>query len=371
MTSVQGTCPSPNYVVPGANPCDDDNTNNLPPTAPTGLTTYQEGQTTWVLSFNQGLYSNTDTCRVTLLNGSNTQVGFVVGNLAYFGSGVGNFPLAPNTTYLAYVRSINPFGFADSASFQFTTGIAPTAPTGLNVTWNQAISGNSQISFTPGIQATSYTGVLTLPYPPYTINGTLASTPNVFNFQQIPTSYGNIACQVIITAINQYGSAPSAPLNYTQYGLGQGITQPNFGLGGYTGVGTFIVGNLTVPSDYDVAGNYQFQFPNLTYYGHPPIEAYYSGTVQTPSSGGSCPVRFTLNLPAAPNVLLRYINTLTGGGTLPGYALWTTTANFVPILSPGNVLNLTMDIQWTGNFTNASYVIIFFRYNQRTGTFQP
>ena len=367
--STNGTCIEPNYVVPGANPCigTDSNPNNLPPLPPTDLQTSAPGATTWSVSFNFGLYSTGDTCYVTSTSG--TINGTAIGNIA---SVTG---LTPGVAYLFYVRSINLFGSADSVGFPFTTGILPTAPTNVTMTYSDV--NKTQISYTPGTGATSYTATCSIPSNPI-VNGVATTTPNYFSFNGLynrsPAGSPPIQATVIVTATNLYGSVSSAPVIINPVQIADGLFTkfntppgPPYGLI-YAG---------TLPSDIDPNNNEQFSNVNQDFGAGNVLVLYMNVTPATPAGQYSGNFLFQFVVGAGAQYSIDFY----GGLAVQGFKPWTYTSDLRPNAVPfsqgiiaGGYFHLVVGVEGgynTTTFIPGSYFDIYLRYNRRVGTLTP
>jgi len=125
--------------------------------------------------------------------------------------------LAANTGYSVIVTAVNNGGSTPSSSLSITTLIAaPTQPT--DISGSNITSSGFTVNWTGGSGATSYT---------YTINGS-AVTPSSSTSQSatFTSLAANTAYSVIVTAVNNGGSAVSSPFSVTT--LIPPPTQPTF-----------------------------------------------------------------------------------------------------------------------------------------------
>jgi hypothetical protein len=358
--STNGTCIEPNYVVPGANPCRDDNPDNLPPTAPTHIGNAVLGITTWSLSFTQGQFARTNTCFVTLPNGTGQINGFCSGNIASF------FGLTGNTAYIATITSVNQFGStASSPPFAFTTGAPPGIPSGLAVSYCN-ISGTLQIVYTPGAGATSHTAVMNAVTPStFSINGVATTTPNHFTFTGYPITQ-NFAVSIVVTATNIYASQDSVPLGTDTFSPQGGFFQSQgFNMFNIQGPYTSPLYGITVPIDFDPNNNTVFANGFATI----PINLIIPGGIWF---GNTQVINWNLNTTAgnginsAQNIaaLATFNNTI-----LP----WTAnngTLSLLTGMTPGGTLNFQFG--WASGLWGAPAAVFFtFKYNQLIGTLVP
>lgn len=368
--STNGTCIEPNYVVPGANPCigTDSNPSNLPPLPPTDLQTSAPGATTWSVSFNFGLYSTGDTCYVTLPNGTGLINGTAVGNIASVAG------LTPGIAYLFYVRSINIFGFADSVGFPFTTGILPTAPTVNAMTYSDV--NVTQISYTPGTGATSYTATCSIPSNPI-VNGVATTTPNYFSFNGLyndsPAGSPPVQATVIVTATNLFGSASSAPVIINPVQIADGLyTRFN----NFPGPPYGIVLSGTLPSDIDPNNNPQFANVNQAFGAGKVMDLYVNVTPATPAGQYSGNMVWSFVVGQSAN----WNNDFYGGLLVQGFKGWTYSGDLRPGIGTsqgiiaGGSYTFVIGVEGGYNTTTwlpGAYYDLYLRYNRRVGTLTP
>jgi hypothetical protein len=316
------------------------------------------GITEWTLSFTPGVFATSNTCLVTLPDGSGQINGFCSGNLAYFNG------LTPNTAYIATIVSINQFGSAASTPpFPFTSGITPGTATNLNVSYCD-ILGRLQINYTPAPNATSHTAVMTCASPSFTIVGIPTTTPNYFTFTGYPVTLGvNNQVSIVVTATNIYGSQQSVPLLTTTFSpqagsyVSQNIVTQNF-FGPYTSP----LIPITIPLDFALNVNSAaFAKPFATTPVKLTINGIWGGNTQT--------VTFTLITTAGNGVtcaLPATSNQLFSNQLVP----WTAnvgTLTLITGMSPGGTLN-TQFSYVSGLWLAPAYFNIRFTYNQGLGT---
>jgi hypothetical protein len=359
--STNGTCIEPNYVVPGANPCRaDNNPDNLVPSPPTHIQSAVPGITEWTLSFTEGQFATSNTCFVTLPDGSGTINGFCSGNFAYF------FGLTANTAYIATITSVNQFGSTPSSPpFPFTTGINPGQATSVARSYCD-IAGKLQISYTPAPNATSHTALMTSVSPNFNIVGIPTATPNYFTFTGYPVTLGvNYNVTIVITSTNIYGSEQSVPLITTTFSPQAGsyvspsIVTQNF-FGPYSSSTA-----ITLPSDFAVNVNSAaFAKGFATLPVKLTINGIWGGNTQTitwnltttAGNGVSCSPSITSNQSFTNQILPWTANV----GTL----------TLITGMTPGGTLNTQISFA-SGVWLAPAHYTISFTYNQGIGTLTP
>lgn len=365
--STNGSCIEPNYVVPGSNPCRDDNPDNLAPTAPTNISSAVLGITTWGLSFTQGQFARTNSCYVTLPDGSNPITGFCSGNIASF------FGLTANTAYIATITSINQFGStASSPPFAFTTGVDPGFATNIAVSYCD-IAGTLQISYTPAPFATSHTAVMNAVAPStFSINGVPTATPNHFTFTGYPVTIGvNYPVTIVITSSNIYKTNQSVPLNTTTFSpRGGKYTSQNVPMYGTIGPYTSPTIAIPIPADFALNVNSAaFASPYTT----TPAKLTVNGTFYTTGGSGAVTWRLTTN---AGNGVSNTTTVGNGQNFNNQILAWTAndgTLTLITGMTPGG--NLNVQFSWASlsqwSITPLSYFNISYIYNQGLGTLTP
>jgi YVTN family beta-propeller protein len=167
------------------------------------------------------------------------------------------FTLSASTTYYWYVVAKNTQGSTNSATFSFTTGAAPAAPTGLVPT-----NGATGVSLTPTLSWSAASGATAYGVYLGTTNSPALAISNI-----TATSYAPPALSAgttyywYVVATNSYGSTSSGTIYFTTsaaivtYTISGQVTLNGNGLSGVT---MTLTGSSSGTTTTDSFGNYSF-----------------------------------------------------------------------------------------------------------------